>query len=74
MAKAAQNDQLVTPKMRMPNPAIVIDDAMAPIQALNGVAYKSGISKHLLDLIHLRASQINSCSVCVQLLTCGMCG
>jgi len=39
----------------MPNPAIVSDEA---IQALNAVAYRSGISKQLLDLIHLRASRI----------------
>jgi AhpD family alkylhydroperoxidase len=65
MAKAAPPDQLVIPKMRMPNPAVVIEETMAPIQALNAAAHKGGIGKQLLDLVHLRASQINSCSVCV---------
>jgi AhpD family alkylhydroperoxidase len=65
MTKAAQPDQLVTPTVRMPNPAIVIEEAMAPIQALNAAAHKGGIGKQLLALVQLRASQINSCSVCV---------
>jgi len=65
VTKAASPDQLVTPKIRMPNPAILIEEAMAPIQALNVAAHKGGIRKQILDLVHIRASQINSCSVCV---------
>src|SRR5258707_873696 len=69
MTNASLPDQLVTPKIRMPNPAIVIEKAMAPIQALNAAARKGGISKQLSDLVHIRASQINSCSVCVHSCT-----
>ena len=66
MTKAAPPDQLVTPKIRMPNPALGIEEAMAPIQALNAAARNGGISKQLLDLVHIRASQINGRSVCVR--------
>ena len=51
---------------RMPNPAFAVDDAM---DALNAVA--KSISRARLPinraLVHLRASQINGCSVCVDM-------
>jgi AhpD family alkylhydroperoxidase len=50
---------------RMKNPAMVITAAMQPIQALWASAQLGGVPARTLDLIHLRASQINGCSVCV---------
>jgi AhpD family alkylhydroperoxidase len=50
---------------RMKNPAAVIPDAMAPIRALNDAVQQGGVPQRTLDLVHLRASQINGCSVCV---------
>jgi AhpD family alkylhydroperoxidase len=50
---------------RMKNPAMVITAAMQPIQALWASAQQGGVPARTLDLIHLRASQINGCSVCV---------
>jgi AhpD family alkylhydroperoxidase len=50
---------------RMKNPAMIIPDAMQPIQALHGASEKGGVPTTTLNLVHLRASQINSCSVCV---------
>jgi AhpD family alkylhydroperoxidase len=50
---------------RMKNPAMVLPEAMAPAQALWAVAEKSGVPAHTLALIHLRASQINGCAVCL---------
>ena len=41
-------------------------DAYAAVQALGEVAAKAGIDKQLLELIKLRASQINGCAFCVQ--------
>src|ERR1700704_2762309 len=41
-------------------------DAYAAAQALGKVAAKAGIDKQLLELIKLRASQINGCAYCVQ--------
>ena len=50
---------------RMKNPAIVVPGAMPAIQALIAATQKSGASPALLHLVHLRASQINGCSPCV---------
>jgi AhpD family alkylhydroperoxidase len=41
-------------------------DAYEGVLALGGFAAKSGIEKPLLELIKLRASQINGCAFCVQ--------
>ena len=41
-------------------------DAYEAVQALGQVAAKAGIDKQLLELIKLRASQINGCAFCVQ--------
>ncbi len=41
-------------------------DAYEAVLALSQVAGKAGIDKQLLELIKLRASQINGCAFCVQ--------
>ena len=41
-------------------------DAYAAVLALSQVATKAGMDKQLLELIKLRASQINGCAFCVQ--------
>ena len=41
-------------------------DAFEIVRALGQVAAKAGIDKQLLELIKLRASQINGCAFCVQ--------
>ncbi len=55
---------------RMSNPAMILPDAMQAIQALNQSAKGGGVPSHTLDLVHLRASQINGCSACVDAGTC----
>src|SRR6266480_3140641 len=50
---------------RMKNPALIIPDAMMAIRALNEAATQGGVPQQTLDLVHLRVSQINGCSVCV---------
>jgi AhpD family alkylhydroperoxidase len=49
----------------MKNPAEIIPDALQPIQALYAAAYKGGVSPTTLTLVHLRVSQINGCSACI---------
>jgi len=49
---------------RMKNPAIVLG-AFEPAQALYQAAYTSGLDQATLELVHLRVSQINGCSACV---------
>ena len=56
---------MATIQSRMKNPAIVISDAMEPIKALYAASYKGGVPPKTLALVHLRVSQINGCSSCV---------
>src|SRR4029078_3201145 len=41
-------------------------DAYGAVLALGQIAGKAGMDKQLLELIKLRASQINGCAFCVQ--------
>lgn len=50
---------------RMSNPATILPDATNGIQDLMKAAYKGGVPRKTLELVHLRASQINGCSFCV---------
>src|SRR4051812_20651954 len=50
---------------RMQNPAVIIPDAMPAILNLLKATKKGGVPAATLELIHLRASQINGCSYCV---------
>jgi AhpD family alkylhydroperoxidase len=54
-------------RSRMTNPAMVVPDAMPALQALGASVAKSGVPPRTLELVHLRASQINGCSVCVDM-------
>jgi AhpD family alkylhydroperoxidase len=51
----------------MTHPAYVLPDALKALQAF-GVAIKAtGVSERTLELMYLRASQINGCGVCVDM-------
>ena len=50
---------------RMKNPVMVITEAMGPAQKLMGAAKLGGVPETTLELVHLRVSQINGCSACV---------
>ena len=52
---------------RMKNPAMVVPDAMQALQALGASVARTGVPPRTLELVHLRASQINGCSVCVDM-------
>lgn len=54
---------------RMTNPAMVLPGAMAALQKLSAVARHSGVLATTLYLIEVRASQINGCSVCLDMHT-----
>jgi AhpD family alkylhydroperoxidase len=49
----------------MKNPAMIIPDAMQAILSLDKSARKGTVPSTTLELVHLRASQINGCSSCV---------
>ncbi len=50
---------------RMKNPVMVITEAMGPLQKVMGAAKLGGVPDATLHLVHLRVSQINGCSPCV---------
>jgi AhpD family alkylhydroperoxidase len=52
---------------RIKNPALSVPGALDALQQLAASATHAGIPETTLYLVHLRASQINGCSVCVDI-------
>jgi AhpD family alkylhydroperoxidase len=51
----------------MKKPFALLPGAFEAMQALHGAIMKAGVSRALLELMNLRASQINGCGVCVDM-------
>jgi AhpD family alkylhydroperoxidase len=64
-SKEKDENKMKAMQARMNNPAILIPDAMQPIQVLYLAAQKGGVLSKTLALVHLRASPINGCSFCI---------
>ena len=56
--------ETTTVQARMSHPAFAVPGAFGALQALSKAINKTGISPKTLELIALRASQINGCGVC----------
>jgi AhpD family alkylhydroperoxidase len=54
-------------KARMKNPALMNVEAMRALQALGTAAEQHGVPSGTIGLVHLRASQINGCGVCLEM-------
>lgn len=52
---------------RINNPAMVVPEAMQPLQALGAVLQNGSVPARTLGLVHLRTSQINGCAFCLAL-------
>jgi len=52
---------------RMKNPAMIVPEAMHALLALGKSAENGSVPARTLALAHLRASQINGCSLCVDM-------
>ena len=52
---------------RMTNPAMLLPDALPRLLALSKVTQREDVPRTTAFLVHLRASQINGCSVCVEM-------
>ncbi|PSL57157.1 AhpD family alkylhydroperoxidase [Saccharothrix carnea] len=52
---------------RMNHPVAVLPGTMKALVALGETAKQAGLPESLMELVNLRASQINGCSVCVDL-------
>ncbi|MEV6567133.1 carboxymuconolactone decarboxylase family protein [Streptomyces kronopolitis] len=50
---------------RMKNPATVLPEALQPLLDVVKATRQGGVPETTLELVHLRASQINGCSFCV---------
>lgn len=56
---------------RIQNPAITIPGLFDALQALGAASNAEGLTKEIRELVALRASQINGCSVCLDMHTRG---
>src|ERR1700704_2053158 len=63
--KNAEDTPSALKPARLKHPAMMLPDAMQALQSLSGAVAKAGVPPRLVELISLRASQINGCSVCV---------
>jgi AhpD family alkylhydroperoxidase len=54
---------------RIENPAQTVPGALAALQRLSKAVKQSGLPETTLQLVELRASQINGCGVCVDIHT-----
>jgi AhpD family alkylhydroperoxidase len=52
---------------RMKSPVMIISDAMKALFELSSAVGKSGVPKSTVQLVNLRAGQINGCGVCVDM-------
>ena len=52
---------------RMTHPAFALTAATAPLMALGAAAKGAGLPTTTIELVNLRCSQINGCSVCVHM-------
>jgi AhpD family alkylhydroperoxidase len=53
-------------KARMENPAGFLPDSIKAINLLYKSAHSVGVDPAILELVHLRGSQINGCAPCVE--------
>ncbi|TQF73866.1 carboxymuconolactone decarboxylase family protein [Rhodococcus spelaei] len=54
-------------KARMNNPAMVLPGAVAALQAVGATTEGTGLPASIVHLVHIRASQVNGCSVCLEM-------
>lgn len=50
---------------RLTNPAGLLPEAIKGVNSLHKAAHSAGVDPAVLELVHLRASQINGCGPCV---------
>ena len=51
---------------RIDHPAYIVPDAMDALQALGAAVGKGGVSETTINLVLMRASQINGCGTCLE--------
>ncbi|MGD5403801.1 carboxymuconolactone decarboxylase family protein, partial [Xanthomonas citri pv. citri] len=51
---------------RMNHPAMILSDAMPALQAVGAAVGDGGLPPQTVQLVNVRASQINGCAVCLE--------
>ena len=51
---------------RIAHPAMLIPDAMTALQAVGAAIGNGGLPSSTIELVNMRASQINGCGVCIE--------
>jgi AhpD family alkylhydroperoxidase len=54
-------------KARLTSPTTINPEAMQALYGVGGAIEKSGLSRKLIGLVEMRASQINGCAVCLDM-------
>jgi len=52
---------------RMKNPAMVLPDVVKGVNTIYKAIHSGGAAPEILELVHLRASQINGCAACIDM-------
>jgi AhpD family alkylhydroperoxidase len=67
MSQRARPRRLVGMQPRIKSPVFIVPGARDALRSLHDGALKSGIPHATFEMVNLRASQINGCSVCVDM-------
>lgn len=67
MSQRGAMPRLVGMQPRMKNPAFIVPGARDALRSIHDATRKSGVPETTFELVNLRASQINGCSVCVDM-------
>lgn len=67
MSQRTALPRLVGMQPRMKNPVFILPGTREALRAIHDATLKTGISPTTVELVNLRASQINGCSVCVDM-------
>ena len=57
--------EAATLQARMTNPAFAVPDAFPALRELGEAVHRAGVPAETLELMNIRASQINGCGVCL---------
>jgi AhpD family alkylhydroperoxidase len=61
----AQTDPVVDLQPRTQHPAMIVPDAMPALQAIGAAVGAADVPDRTIELMNMRASQINGCGVCL---------
>jgi AhpD family alkylhydroperoxidase len=61
-----RDDEEHAMEARMSHPAMIVPDAMGALQAVGDAIGEVGLPIRTVELVNIRASQINGCAVCLE--------